>query len=499
MELWIGCVAGALEEREFEALLREAGLRGSHAGAHPRLLRGGCPGLPGGGRAGRGCLRRRRGGALHVGLRAGPEAGGRLSPAGEAAGAGSTGVVNPRTCWRMGATGAPRPAGPSRSVFPTDCHSSIHCGPRRRRGTAPPSRRSTTCHTQGVPRLDDARSAAHPGRVAPSGTRIECRRRQRRPPRPGRWLAGFVATMWFFGGSPSRGCSCSGAGAVSATFRFPSRRGWGSVAAGAAGRGRSGSVAVPWSAAVWRWPTSSCSSRTWPTSRCSSRWWTTARSRSYFDRETLAIYETGRAVDRARAVHLLLYRLRLPARGDGPADVVNLGDLLRFLLGTFLLYLRVSGQFHLIVGMLHLFGFRLPETHHNCTSWRRASRLLAPHQHLLEGLHDEAGVLSQLLPAAALGARRRWSSRPLIVFVVTWLLHSYQWFWLRGGFPLTPQDVLFWGGWRPRRRPPPPFHRRPGSGPRSPWCWWPSWASPPCTRRGRLQPESSWRRWCSPG
>jgi hypothetical protein len=25
-------------------------------------------------------------------------------------------------------------------------------------------------------------------------------------------------------------------------------------------------------------------------------------------------------------------------------------------------YLRVSGQFHLIVGMLYLFGFRLPQT-----------------------------------------------------------------------------------------------------------------------------------------
>jgi hypothetical protein len=31
------------------------------------------------------------------------------------------------------------------------------------------------------------------------------------------------------------------------------------------------------------------------------------------------------------------------------------------------------------------------------------------------------------------------------VFVTTWLLHSYQWFWLRGGFPMTVQDTLFWG------------------------------------------------------
>ncbi len=57
---------------------------------------------------------------------------------------------------------------------------------------------------------------------------------------------------------------------------------------------------------------------------------------------------------------------------------MDLGDLVQFMLGTFLLYLRVSGQFHLIVGLLHLFGFRLPETHklyylaHSFTElWRR--------------------------------------------------------------------------------------------------------------------------------
>jgi hypothetical protein len=31
-----------------------------------------------------------------------------------------------------------------------------------------------------------------------------------------------------------------------------------------------------------------------------------------------------------------------------------------------------------------------------------------------------------------------------IVFAATWVLHSYQWFWLRGGFPLAQQDAVFW-------------------------------------------------------
>ena len=32
----------------------------------------------------------------------------------------------------------------------------------------------------------------------------------------------------------------------------------------------------------------------------------------------------------------------------------------------------------------------------------------------------------------------------LFVFVVTWFLHSYQWFWLRGSFPVIWQDAVFW-------------------------------------------------------
>ena len=45
---------------------------------------------------------------------------------------------------------------------------------------------------------------------------------------------------------------------------------------------------------------------------------------------------------------------------------------------NYLLYLQVSGQFHMACGMLHLFGYQLPETHHHyllATSftdyWRR--------------------------------------------------------------------------------------------------------------------------------
>ena len=31
------------------------------------------------------------------------------------------------------------------------------------------------------------------------------------------------------------------------------------------------------------------------------------------------------------------------------------------------------------------------------------------------------------------------------VFVMTWLLHGYQWFWIRGTLQLRALDAAFWG------------------------------------------------------
>ncbi len=63
-------------------------------------------------------------------------------------------------------------------------------------------------------------------------------------------------------------------------------------------------------------------------------------------------------------IHLLLYRVVYYYLTLAPSEVHGPGDLAQYMVANFLLYLRVSGLFHLIVGMLHLFGFRLPETHH---------------------------------------------------------------------------------------------------------------------------------------
>jgi hypothetical protein len=114
------------------------------------------------------------------------------------------------------------------------------------------------------------------------------------------------------------------------------------------------------------------------------------------------------------------------------------------MLSTYALYLKVSGQFHLIIGILALFGFDLPETHHlywlasSFTDyWRRIN------------IYWKDFMMTVVYYPAMLRLRRLGMTAALVlatttVFLATWMLHSYQWFWQYGTFPLRVADGLFW-------------------------------------------------------
>jgi hypothetical protein len=111
---------------------------------------------------------------------------------------------------------------------------------------------------------------------------------------------------------------------------------------------------------------------------------------------------------------------------------------------NFLLYLRVSGLFHLVIGMLYLFGFRLPETHHRyflassfTDFWRRIN--IYWKNFMLKVFYYPA-----YFKLRRLGPTKAMVLATLFVFVMTWFLHAYQWFWLRGTALIVWQDVLFW-------------------------------------------------------
>ena len=85
--------------------------------------------------------------------------------------------------------------------------------------------------------------------------------------------------------------------------------------------------------------------------------------RNYFDDDAYRTYQVGVDWMVRGVIHLILYRFIYYHVTLAPSEVTGPAQLLQYLVANFLLYLRVSGLFHLVVGMLYLFGFRLPETH----------------------------------------------------------------------------------------------------------------------------------------
>src|SRR6266567_3327371 len=165
---------------------------------------------------------------------------------------------------------------------------------------------------------------------------------------------------------------------------------------------------------------------------------------TYYNEDWPRVYQTGLKWMFRGVVQLLLCRLIYQY---APLDVSKLSstlDAAGFMLGMFLLYLRISGTFHLIVGLLHMFGFNLPETHHlyllasSFTDfWRRIN------------IYWKDFVMKLFFYPTHFALRKMgtlWamSVATLATFLATWLLHSWQWFWIRGTPLFNWKDFSFW-------------------------------------------------------
>jgi hypothetical protein len=166
--------------------------------------------------------------------------------------------------------------------------------------------------------------------------------------------------------------------------------------------------------------------------------------RNYYNEEQHQIYQKGLDWMLRGVIHLVVYRFINYNLMLSPQEVTNSAELVRYLISNFALYLRISGQFHLIIGILHLFGFNLPETHHlyflasSFTNlWRRINIYWT-------GFMMKVFFYPTHFRIKHWGATTSLVFATSFVFLMTWFLHAYQWFWLRGTFLFTAPDVLFW-------------------------------------------------------
>jgi len=165
---------------------------------------------------------------------------------------------------------------------------------------------------------------------------------------------------------------------------------------------------------------------------------------TYYNEDWPRVYQTGLKWMYRGVFQLLLYRV---VYQYAPLDISKLSsalDVAGCVLGMYLLYLRISGTFHLIVGLLHMFGFNLPETHHlyllssSFTDfWRRIN------------IYWKDFVMKLFFYPIHFKLRKIGPIRAMVVatlatFLATWTLHSWQWFWIRGKPLLDWKDFSFW-------------------------------------------------------
>ena len=143
--------------------------------------------------------------------------------------------------------------------------------------------------------------------------------------------------------------------------------------------------------------------------------------------------------------HLILYRAVYYYLVPTPEEVQGLGELVLFIVSSYLIYLRVSGLFHVIIGILCLFGMNLPETHHHYFLAAEFNEVWRKLNIYWKDFMAKVLYYPLVMKIRKWGMMRARVLGTMLVFVATWLLHSYQWFWLRGDFPLNAIDGLYWG------------------------------------------------------
>ncbi len=167
---------------------------------------------------------------------------------------------------------------------------------------------------------------------------------------------------------------------------------------------------------------------------------------NYYNERSEKIYQRGINWMWHGILHLLLYRLIYYSFTLPMEDVVDAGSLTQFLVSNYLLYLRVSGQFHLVIGILCLFGYNLPRSHNHYylassfnDFWRRIN--IYWKDFMMKCFYYP---MFMRLRKKGIGFTMALLLATIYVFACTWLLHPYQWFWLRGDYNLLAPESLFW-------------------------------------------------------
>lgn len=167
--------------------------------------------------------------------------------------------------------------------------------------------------------------------------------------------------------------------------------------------------------------------------------------RQYYNQLPVDLYQQGIKRMLRGLLHLLVYRVLYFYFVPALPEITDIFSLLAYIVFSYMLILRLSGLFHLVLGITFLFGYNLPEIFNNYflangfdDYWRRINTywrdfILKIFYYPIYFRLKKHGVTTALICST------------LIIFIVNWLMHAYQWFWILGTYDFRLTDTLFWG------------------------------------------------------
>lgn len=165
----------------------------------------------------------------------------------------------------------------------------------------------------------------------------------------------------------------------------------------------------------------------------------------YFNVDATLIYQRGVDLILWSLLCLLIYRWIYLFGIPRNYTLVGLGDVLHYVIATYLTVIRLIGLLGLSVGMLRLFGYNLPDIFNYMFFASSFS-----------DLYRRVNVywkkfLMKVFYFPVYLKLRKWSPvyaipiAVMITYLFTWFFHLYQWFWILGTNPLRDTSVIYWG------------------------------------------------------
>jgi hypothetical protein len=166
--------------------------------------------------------------------------------------------------------------------------------------------------------------------------------------------------------------------------------------------------------------------------------------RGYYAQPAMDIYRKGLRMMANGVFHMFLYRIIYYYLVPAPSEVTDTMGLLHFLVASYALFVRLAGILHFSAGVVVLFGFNLPSVFDHYFFADSFSDLWRRKNIYWRDFIAKVFYYPYYFRLKRYGAQFALVASVLIVFVINWFLHGFQWFWIRGSFPLSINDIGFW-------------------------------------------------------